>query len=121
MSSLSTTPINLQEEYTKTEIAKILNVLDEELVGLAPVKSRIREIAEGNALATVALQGYNHRAVTVISYVAQFSLPPPCTNLEAKEQQSLHKCSSVAPNSFSRELLCRICDFTGVQPLPLFE
>ena len=39
------TPINLQEEYAKTEIAKILNLLDEELVGLAPVKSRIREVA----------------------------------------------------------------------------
>lgn len=39
------TPINLQEEYAKTEIAKILNLLDEELVGLAPVKTRIREIA----------------------------------------------------------------------------
>ena len=39
------TPINLQEEYAKTEIAKILNILDEELVGLAPVKARIREIA----------------------------------------------------------------------------
>ena len=38
-------PINLQEEYAKTEIAKILNLLDEELVGLVPVKSRIREIA----------------------------------------------------------------------------
>jgi len=38
-------PINLQEEYAKTEIAKILNLLNEELVGLAPVKSRIREIA----------------------------------------------------------------------------
>ena len=45
MSSLSKTPVNLQEEYTKTEIAKILNILDEELVGLAPVKARIREIA----------------------------------------------------------------------------
>jgi probable Rubsico expression protein CbbX len=45
MSSLSTTPVNLQEEYTKTEIEKILNILDEELVGLAPVKARIREIA----------------------------------------------------------------------------
>ena len=42
---MSTTSVNLQEEYTKTEIAKILNLLDEELVGLAPVKSRIREIA----------------------------------------------------------------------------
>jgi probable Rubsico expression protein CbbX len=38
-------PINLQEEYAKTEIAKILNLLNEELVGLAPVKARIREIA----------------------------------------------------------------------------
>ena len=37
--------INLQEEYSKTEIAKVLNILDEELVGLAPVKTRIREIA----------------------------------------------------------------------------
>ena len=42
---MNPTPINLQEEYAKTEIAKILNLLDEELVGLAPVKSRIREIA----------------------------------------------------------------------------
>ena len=37
--------INLQEEYAKTEIGKILHLLDEELVGLAPVKARIREIA----------------------------------------------------------------------------
>ena len=37
--------VNLQEEYAKTEIAKILNLLDEELIGLAPVKTRIREIA----------------------------------------------------------------------------
>jgi probable Rubsico expression protein CbbX len=42
---LSTTQVNLQEEYAKTEIAKILKVLDDELVGLAPVKARIREIA----------------------------------------------------------------------------
>jgi probable Rubsico expression protein CbbX len=42
---MNTSPINLQEEYAKTEIAKILNLLDEELVGLSPVKSRIREIA----------------------------------------------------------------------------
>ena len=45
MQTMSNTPIFLQEEYAKTEIAKILNLLDEELVGLAPVKTRIREIA----------------------------------------------------------------------------
>ena len=42
---MRTAPVYLQEEYAKTEIAKILNLLDEELVGLAPVKSRIREVA----------------------------------------------------------------------------
>jgi probable Rubsico expression protein CbbX len=42
---MNTNPVNLQEEYKKTDIAKILNLLDEELVGLAPVKARIREIA----------------------------------------------------------------------------
>ena len=45
MSLSLTTPVKLQEEYAKTEISKILNILDEELVGLAPVKARIREIA----------------------------------------------------------------------------
>ena len=42
---MNTTQVNLQEAYAETEIAKILNLLDEELVGLIPVKSRIREIA----------------------------------------------------------------------------
>jgi hypothetical protein len=37
---MDSTPVNLQEEYAKTEIAKILNLLDEELVGLAPVKAQ---------------------------------------------------------------------------------
>lgn len=45
MNSLQSASINLQEEYSKTEIAKILGLLDEELVGLKPVKTRIREIA----------------------------------------------------------------------------
>jgi ATP-dependent Lon protease len=42
---MNTNLVNLQEEYKKTEISKILRLLDEELVGLAPVKARIREIA----------------------------------------------------------------------------
>ena len=45
MNITNTTLVNLQEEYNKTQIAKILNLLDSELVGLAPVKARIREIA----------------------------------------------------------------------------
>jgi probable Rubsico expression protein CbbX len=42
---MNTTQVRLQEEYAKTKIEKILNLLDEELVGLVPVKTRIREIA----------------------------------------------------------------------------
>jgi len=37
--------LNLKEEYKKTEIQKVIDILEEELVGLIPVKSRIREIA----------------------------------------------------------------------------
>lgn len=42
---MTATLVNVREEYLKTEISKILNLLDEELIGLAPVKQRIREIA----------------------------------------------------------------------------
>ena len=37
--------LNLQEEYTKTNIQGIIDQLEEDLVGLAPVKARIKEIA----------------------------------------------------------------------------
>ena len=45
MNSLESITVNLQEEYAKTEISKILTILDNELVGLTPVKGRIREIS----------------------------------------------------------------------------
>jgi probable Rubsico expression protein CbbX len=37
--------INLQEEYNKTNIQGIIEQLEEDLVGLTPVKARIKEIA----------------------------------------------------------------------------
>ena len=37
--------LNLQEEYNKTNIQGVIDQLDEDLVGLAPVKARIKEIA----------------------------------------------------------------------------
>jgi probable Rubsico expression protein CbbX len=42
---MSTELVNLQEEYKKTDIAKLLDLLDEELVGLQNVKTRVREIS----------------------------------------------------------------------------
>ena len=40
-----TASINLREEYNKTDIKQIIANLEADLVGLAPVKSRIRQIA----------------------------------------------------------------------------
>ena len=37
--------VNLQEEYNKTNIQGIIDQLEQDLVGLAPVKRRIKEIA----------------------------------------------------------------------------
>jgi len=37
--------VNLQEEYNKTDIQGIIDQLEEDLVGLAPVKARIKEIS----------------------------------------------------------------------------
>ena len=37
--------VNLQEEYNKTNIQGVITQLEDELVGLAPVKARIKEIA----------------------------------------------------------------------------
>jgi probable Rubsico expression protein CbbX len=37
--------VNLQEEYKKTNIQGVINDLENDLVGLAPVKARIKEIA----------------------------------------------------------------------------
>jgi len=43
--STGNTLVNLQEEYNKTNIQGIIDQLEEDLVGLAPVKARIKEIA----------------------------------------------------------------------------
>ena len=38
-------PVDLQAEYDSTQISEVLDKLDRELIGLKPVKTRIREIA----------------------------------------------------------------------------
>lgn len=42
---LDDTLVNLQEEYDKTKIQEVINELEQELIGLKPVKTRIQEIA----------------------------------------------------------------------------
>jgi probable Rubsico expression protein CbbX len=46
LDELSTTKaLNLKQEYKDTQIQRVIDILEEELVGLIPVKTRIREIA----------------------------------------------------------------------------
>lgn len=42
---INDTLVNLQDEYNKTQIQEVLDELEEELIGLIPVKTRIKEIA----------------------------------------------------------------------------
>ena len=42
---MTTTLVNLNDEYNNTESQSILDILDAELIGLKPVKTRIREIS----------------------------------------------------------------------------
>ncbi|MCZ6578186.1 MAG: CbbX protein, partial [Gammaproteobacteria bacterium] len=39
------TPVDLQEELRSSNVQEVLDQLDRELIGLKPVKTRIREIA----------------------------------------------------------------------------
>jgi len=43
--NIDDTLVNLQEEYDKTQIQEILDELEQELIGLIPVKTRIKEIS----------------------------------------------------------------------------
>ena len=45
MTSTDNTLVNLQQEYENRQIQQVLDELEQDLVGLKPVKDRIKEIA----------------------------------------------------------------------------
>lgn len=45
LNNLALTKFNLQQEYENSDIQSVIDILESELVGLKPVKTRIREIA----------------------------------------------------------------------------
>ena len=45
MQRVSSTKFNLQQEYENSDIQSVIDILESELIGLKPVKNRIREIA----------------------------------------------------------------------------
>jgi probable Rubsico expression protein CbbX len=45
LQGINNTKFNLQQEYENSDIQTVINILESELIGLKPVKNRIREIA----------------------------------------------------------------------------
>ena len=84
---------------------------------LAKFNKRVLEIADGKAPSTVAFLRYNERAVSVLSYVAQFAIPP--SDLGKLEYQARHKLLRMPPQSMSYDLSHRLEDFCGVAPTAL--
>ena len=84
---------------------------------LAKFRDRVLEVCSGDAPSTVAILRYNQRAVTVLSYVAQFS-PPPCERSIAElSHNAVHKVLRLPPKSMSRSLVHSIAFCTAVDPI----
>jgi hypothetical protein len=79
----------------------------EELSFADPIKKfrdRVFEVASGQAPATSSIIRYNQRAVTVLSYVAQFAPPPPSAKVLELDQWSVHKILRLPANCMPRNL-----------------
>jgi len=84
---------------------------------IAKYNKRVLDIADAKAPSTVAFLKYNERAITVLSYVAQFAYPPPEFDIDCKEFQAVHKLLRMPPQSMSYELSHRLEDFCIVAPV----
>ena len=88
----------------------------------APIKKfvhRVHEICLGKAPAAVAVIRYNQRVVPVLSYVAQFVVPPDSYKIQSLAHRALHSILRIPPNCFSRNLTNSIGFRTGIGPHPL--
>jgi hypothetical protein len=88
----------------------------------APIKKfskRVQEICVGRAPAASALVRYNQRAVPVLSYVAQFAVPPDSYRVSSLAHRSVQTILRVPGNSFSQQLTNNIGFCSGISPLPI--
>ena len=97
--------------------------LDSETVSfrdpLKKFKDRVLEVAQGLASATSSIIRYNQRAVTVLSYVAQFAAPPVAAKIQELDAWSVHKILRLPAKCMPRNL-CHTLEFcTLVNPIPL--
>jgi hypothetical protein len=81
--------------------------------------NRVEEVCIGQAPAAVSICTYNQRAVTVLSYVAQFSPPPVEAKLECLFHWAVHKILRMPANCMARELSYAISFCSAINPLPL--
>ena len=84
-------------------------------------QARVQEIVEGRAPSTVSIVRYNQRAVSVLSYVAQFACPDSSIDLAAKEHGAIHRILRMPPNSMTRDLMYNIDFCTLVSPTRLAD
>ena len=100
----------------------ILGVNSVQLSYQAPLSkfvNRVSEVCHGQDPAAVAICTYNQRAVTVLSYVAQFAPPPEDSKLECLSHWAVHRILRMPPNCMARELTYAISFCSAVNPLPL--
>ena len=82
-------------------------------------KNRICEIVGGKAPATASICRYNSRALTVLSYVAQFTPPPAEHKVPGLAHWGIHSILRIPPNSLSRQLCYSMGVCSIVQPVPI--
>jgi len=82
---------------------------------------RVEDVVGGKAPAATSICRYNQRGVTVLSYVAQFSLPPSelKPSLPSLDQWAIHKLLRIPFNSLPRNLAHSLTPFSIIEPTPL--
>ena len=100
----------------------ILGINSVQLSYQAPLSkfvNRVGEVCQGQAPAAVSICTYNQRAVTVLSYVAQFAPPPEDSKLDFLSHWAVHKILRLPSNCMARGLTYAISFCSAINPLPL--
>ena len=81
--------------------------------------SRIEEIKSASAPAAVSFCRYNQRAIPVLSYVAQFAVPPQDFKFSSMYARGIHSMLRMPPNSMTWKLCRNISFCFVVEPIPI--
>jgi len=79
----------------------------------------VQEICLGRAPAAAAIVRYNQRAIPVLSYVAQFAVPPESYKISALAHRSIQSILRMPGNSISYKLANNVGFCSGISPLAI--